>query len=56
VESLAVNNVNTFNYVVPDTFNSGQSDAQNANGQSNYVNLFNSSSSRGLIRRAGDSA
>jgi hypothetical protein len=42
VPSLAVNNVNTFNYTVPDTFNSGQSDAQNTNGQSSYVNLFSS--------------
>jgi len=40
VASLAVNNVNTFNYVVPDTFNAGESDSQNFSASDNYLSQF----------------
>ncbi len=40
VQSLAVNDVNTFNYSVPDQFNAGQSDAQSSGGVDDYVAQF----------------
>ena len=45
VASLAVNNLNTFNYTVPDVFNSGQSDAQSTLVPDDYVARFGSGSS-----------
>ena len=40
VASLAVNNVDTFNHVVPDTFNAGESDAQNFSSEADYLGHF----------------
>ncbi len=40
IAGLAVKNVNTFNYAPPDTFNSGDSDAQDPL-RNHYVNQFN---------------
>ena len=45
VPSLAINNVNTFHYTVPDTFNSGQSDAQTFSVPDNYVAQFGTAAS-----------
>ncbi len=40
VASLALNNINTFHYDVPDKFNVGQSDSQSFDGVDNYVIQF----------------
>ncbi|MFE8601306.1 NBR1-Ig-like domain-containing protein [Archangium violaceum] len=40
VQSLAVNNVNLFNYTMADTFNVGQSDSQTPGTVDDYVALF----------------
>ncbi|HYO69641.1 MAG TPA: hypothetical protein VEU33_26555 [Archangium sp.] len=40
VKNLAVNNINQFNYDVPDTFNVGQSDSQTFNAVDDYVAQF----------------
>ncbi len=40
VPALAVNDINTFNYEVPDTFNVGQSDSQTPFTVDNYMNEF----------------
>ena len=40
VPALAVNDINRFNYEVPDTFNVGQSDSQTPFTVDNYVNEF----------------
>jgi len=45
VPALAVNNVNTFNYSVPDMFNSGQSDAQNGGVVDDYMAQFGTGAS-----------
>lgn len=45
VASLAVNNVNTFNYEVPDTFNTAQSDAQAFSGVDVYTSQFGTGAS-----------
>ncbi|HLL06023.1 MAG TPA: NBR1-Ig-like domain-containing protein [Myxococcaceae bacterium] len=45
VPTLAINNVNTFNYTVPDSFNSGQSDAQSFSVPDNYVLQFGTAAS-----------
>jgi hypothetical protein len=45
VEELAVNNVNTFNYAVPDQFNAGQSDAQSFGVEDDYVTQFGTGAS-----------
>lgn len=45
VASLAINDVNTFNYTVPDTFNAGQSDAQTTNVPDNYLAQFGTGAS-----------
>lgn len=45
VASLAVNNVNTFNYAVPDTFNTAQSDAQAFSGVDLYTSQFGTGAS-----------
>ncbi|RKH35551.1 hypothetical protein D7Y13_13700 [Corallococcus praedator] len=45
VEELAVNNVNTFNYSVPDNFNAAQSDAQSFSTEDDYSTQFGSGAS-----------
>ncbi|PTL75300.1 NBR1-Ig-like domain-containing protein [Vitiosangium sp. GDMCC 1.1324] len=40
VQSLAVNNINTFNYTVADVFNAGQSDSQTPGTVDDYVTRF----------------
>ncbi len=40
VAALALNDVNRFNYVVPDLFNAGHSDAQTGGAADNYVAKF----------------
>ncbi|MFE8601493.1 NBR1-Ig-like domain-containing protein [Archangium violaceum] len=40
VASLALNDINRFNYVVPDSFNSGQSDSQTFGAVDDYVAQF----------------
>ncbi|MBN1210376.1 MAG: hypothetical protein JXB05_36320 [Myxococcaceae bacterium] len=45
VASLAVNNINTFSYAVPDSFNSGQSDAQSGGVPDDYVAQFGAGAS-----------
>ncbi len=45
VEELAVNNVNTFNYAVPDQFNSAQSDAQSFGVEDDYLAQFGTGAS-----------
>ncbi|RKG81044.1 hypothetical protein [Corallococcus terminator] len=45
VEELAVNNVNTFNYSVPDTFNAAQSDAQSFGIEDDYSAQFGNGAS-----------
>lgn len=44
VSSLAVNDVNWFNYTVPDQFNAGQSDAQSFGGPDDYRSNFGGAS------------
>jgi len=41
VAALAVNDINLFNYDVPDTFNTGQSNSQNFGGVDDYTAQFN---------------
>jgi hypothetical protein len=45
VAALAANNINTFNYSVPDKYNVGQSDAQSAGVSDNYVAEFGTAAS-----------
>ncbi|WP_224368579.1 NBR1-Ig-like domain-containing protein [Hyalangium versicolor] len=45
VASLAVNDINTFGYEVPNTFNGGQSDAQSDGGPDNYRAQFGTGAS-----------
>lgn len=40
VAGLAVNDINLFNYAVPDTFNAGQSNSQNGGGTDDYLARF----------------
>jgi hypothetical protein len=44
VAGLAVNDINLFNYNVPDTFNTGQSISQNFGGTDDYSARFNTAS------------
>jgi hypothetical protein len=44
VAGLAVNDINLFNYAVPDSFNSGQSNSQNFGGTDDFSARFNPAS------------